>query len=221
MKKALRDTYVVGLGYVPLGFAFGVFAVTQGFPMWLAVVSSIVIYAGSMEFTAVGLILSGVSLPQIAITTFFVNFRHLFYGLSFPLHRIRSVPGRLYGVHALTDEAYALLAPKPAGTLSGVQVLTTEALCQFYWVVGVGGGALVGNLLTFDTRFLGFALTALFVTLAVDAYKQNHQWGIGLAAFGCAVFGVFLARGQMLVIALGLFTVLILANAWFQLRRGK
>lgn len=97
VKKALRDTYVVGLGYVPLGFAFGVFAVTQGFPMWLAVVSSIVIYAGSMEFTAVGLILSGVSLPQIAITTFFVNFRHLFYGLSFPLHRIRSVPGRLYG----------------------------------------------------------------------------------------------------------------------------
>ncbi|MDK6241504.1 AzlC family ABC transporter permease [Winkia sp. UMB10116] len=51
-KKALRDTYVVGLGYVPLGFAFGVFAVTQGFPVWLSIVSSIVIYAGSMEFTA-------------------------------------------------------------------------------------------------------------------------------------------------------------------------
>lgn len=220
-KKALRDTYVVGLGYVPLGFAFGVFAVTQGFPVWLSIVSSIVIYAGSMEFTAVGLILTGVSLPQIAVTTFFVNFRHLFYGLSFPLHRVRSLAGRLYGVHALTDEAYALLASRPAGTLSGVQVVTTKALCQAYWVMGVAAGALVGNLLSFDTNFLGFALTALFVTLAVDAYKQNRQWGIGIAAFGCALAGVLFAREQMLVVALGLFTVLILANAWFRLRRAK
>ena len=219
--KGLKDTAPVALGLVPLGLAFGILIVQTGYDWWWAPIFSTVIYAGSMEFTAVGLILTGVSLPQIAVTTFFVNFRHLFYGLSFPLHRVRSLAGRLYGVHALTDEAYALLAPRPAGTLSGVQVVTTEALCQAYWVMGVAAGALVGNLLSFDTNFLGFALTALFVTLAVDAYKQNRQWGIGIAAFGCALAGVLFAREQMLVVALGLFTVLILANAWFRLRRAK
>lgn len=88
LKQAARLTGPVGMGYLPLGIAFGAFAVTQGFPIWLTILSAAIIYAGSMEFTAVSLILGGIDLFQIALTTLFVNFRHVFYGLSFPLRKI-------------------------------------------------------------------------------------------------------------------------------------
>ena len=68
------------------------------------------VYAGSMEFLAVGLVVAVTPLPQLALTTFLVNFRHVFYALSFPLQRVRGRAGRTYSMYALTDEAYALTA---------------------------------------------------------------------------------------------------------------
>src|SRR4051794_8081705 len=77
---AAKDTLGVGMGYLPLGAAFGVLLATSGLQWWWAPVFSVLIYAGSMEFLAIGLVTGGVGLAQVAATTFFVNFRHVFYG---------------------------------------------------------------------------------------------------------------------------------------------
>lgn len=221
LKQAARLTGPVGMGYLPLGIAFGAFAVTQGFPIWLTILSAAIIYAGSMEFTAVSLILGGIDFFQIALTTLFVNFRHMFYGLSFPLRKIKSTPARLYAIHSLTDEAYALTASHLTDKrLTGPVVLSINLLCQLYWVGGVSVGAFVGKALPFNTDFLGFALPALFVTLAIDAYRQSDYPLLGLAALACGLIGAIWCGKYMLITALSLFSVVVLLHCAWVMRRN-
>ena len=57
-------------------------------------VFSSLIFAGSLEFLLIGLTVAAVPLAQIALTAFLVNSRHVFYALSFPLHRVPGEAGR-------------------------------------------------------------------------------------------------------------------------------
>ncbi|WP_244305434.1 AzlC family ABC transporter permease [Kitasatospora cheerisanensis] len=134
VRSAAADTLGVGLGLYPLGVAFGVLLVQSGFDWWWAPVFSLLIYAGSLEFLAIGLFLALTPLASVAVTTFLVNFRHVFYGLSFPLHRVRGRAAKAYSVYALTDEAYALAAARPG--LTGRRIVAVQAFCQAYWVLG-------------------------------------------------------------------------------------
>src|SRR5699024_6047518 len=100
---ALRDTLVVGFGLFPLGLAFGLLLTQSGFAWWWAPLFSLLIYAGSLEFLAIGLLLALTPLAQLAVTTLMVNSRHVFYALSFPLHRVRGPWAKTYAMYALTD----------------------------------------------------------------------------------------------------------------------
>ncbi|AUG79991.1 branched-chain amino acid ABC transporter permease [Kitasatospora sp. MMS16-BH015] len=205
LRAAVRDTLGVGLGLFPLGLAFGVLLTRSGFAWWWTPLFSLLIYAGSLEFLAIGLFLALTPLASVAVTTFLVNFRHVFYGLSFPLHRIRGRLGRAYAVYALTDEAYAIVATKPAEELTGGRMLAIQALCQGYWVVGGLGGALVGTALPAGLHGLDFALTALFVVLAIDGYRAARDVPGPVLGLLCALLALLLAKGQLLVVALGLY----------------
>ena len=83
LKKVFPRTIPVLTGYLALGFAFGVLLQEKGYGVEWAFIMSVFIYAGSGQFLAVTLLSTGASLFQIALLTFLLNFRHMFYGLSF------------------------------------------------------------------------------------------------------------------------------------------
>ena len=205
IRAGIADSWAVGLGLVPLGLAFGVVLTQGGFDWWWAPIFSTVIYAGSMEFLAIGLIGAVTPLASIAAATLLVNFRHVFYGLSFPLHRIRSRAGKLYGVYALTDESYAIVAPKARDALSGTRILTVQVVCQLVWVASGTIGALIGAVLPAGLTGLEFALTALFAVLAIDAFRANRDVPAPAIALVCGLVAMLIAKDQMLVIGLALF----------------
>lgn len=130
----LADAWTVALGLVPLGLAFGLLVTQSGFAWWWAPVFSVVIYAGSMEFLAVSLVTGGVAPAAAALYGLLVNFRHVFYGLSFPTGAVRNPLARAYGVYALTDETYAVLSARPGVRWTGARVITVEVVCQVAWV---------------------------------------------------------------------------------------
>ncbi|MGW1083640.1 AzlC family ABC transporter permease [Kitasatospora sp. NPDC002522] len=218
MASAAKDTLGVGLGLFPLGVAFGVLMVQSGFAWWWTPVFSSLIYAGSLEFLAIGLFLAVTPLASIAVTTFLVNFRHVFYGLSFPLHRIRGRAARVYGVYALTDEAYALASARPG--LTGRRIVAIQAFCQAYWVLGGVTGALVGAALPGTVRGLDFALTALFAVLAVDGYRATRDVPGPVLALLCALVALVLAKGQLLLVALGLYVAALAVRYVLRGRRA-
>ncbi len=221
IRAGVADSWAVGLGLVPLGLAFGVVLTQGGFDWWWAPIFSTVIYAGSMEFLAVGLVTAVTPFASVAVATLLVNFRHVFYGLSFPLHLVRGRFARLYSVYALTDESYAIVAPKPRDGLTGTRVLTVQVVCQLVWVLSGVVGALVGTVLPAGLTGLEFALTALFTVLAIDAFRANRDLPAPAIAVVCGLVALVVAKEQMLVVGLGLFVVCLLVRYLYRTKVSR
>ena len=206
LRTAFLDTVPVMTGYLCLGFGFGIVMQQNGLGLLWALALSLFVYAGSMQYVAVGLLTSGAGLLTTALTTLAVNARHLFYGLSM----IDTYKGmgkkKPYLIFALTDETYSLVAGKQPqkGQDKGSYFLLVSALDQLYWV-------LVGQLLPINYEGIDFALTALFVTIFVDQWLsvKNHLpalIGVGASALCLLLFG----SGSFLIPSMGLIALLLL-----------
>lgn len=217
IRAALKDLWVVGLGLIPLGLAFGLVMTQAGFAWWWTPIFSVVIYAGSMEFLAVQLVTTGVGPLSAAVTGLMVNFRHIFYGLTFPRDRISSPLGRAYSTYALTDETYAVISslpPSTRSTLSGTRILTVQIVCQLLWVIPGIVGAVLGVVIPPEVKGMDFALTALFVVLAYESFTSNKDFSLPLTATAIAVAVAVLAPNWVLMAALtAYFLVLLLRYA--------
>jgi 4-azaleucine resistance transporter AzlC len=174
LKAAFQKTIPVMFGYIPLGIAFG-FLLAQAGYFWLyAVLMSVVIYSGATQFLAIGLFINHAALIEIAVTTLLLNLRHSFFGLSL----IRKFSGissvKPYLIFALTDETYALLTAmdEPSQQSKARCYFFISLLNHLYWITGTLIGALLGQALKTDLKGMEFALTALFVVLAIEQYRK-------------------------------------------------
>ncbi|KDN82837.1 hypothetical protein KCH_54410 [Kitasatospora cheerisanensis KCTC 2395] len=83
-----------------------------------------------------------------------------------------------------------------------------------------GDGALLGAALPGDLRGLDFALTALFAVLAVDGWRATRDVPGPVLALLCALAALLLAKGQLLVVALGLFVAALTVRYLLRGRRA-
>ena len=210
VKQAFISTIPVLTGYMVLGFGFGIILKAEGFGILMAFVMSLAIYAGSMQFVAIGLLSGGASLITAAVTTLMVNARHLFYGISMLEKYKDTGKAKPYLIFALTDETYSLVCgdvPVPEEERKRYYFFVS-LFDQIYWVTGSVLGAVAGSVLDFNSKGIDFALTALFLTVLIEQWlsSKNHTpalIGLGISAICLAVFGGenFLIPA-MLVIAL-------------------
>ncbi|WP_190144675.1 AzlC family ABC transporter permease [Streptomyces glebosus] len=219
--RALKDSGSVGLGAYPMGVAFGVLVVHSGLDWWWASVFSGFIYAGSLEFLFLGLVLATAPLASVAVTAFLVNFRHVFYALSFPLHQVRGPFGKAYSTFALSDEAYAVTTGEAAQSYSSRRILLLQVFIHLYWAGGATTGALFGSVIPDRITGLDFAVTALFTVLAIDAFRVRRDIPTPVLALVCALVGRFVFPGQMLLAAFLMFTAGLMARyAWIRKERA-
>jgi 4-azaleucine resistance transporter AzlC len=221
LRTAAQDAGVIWLGLFALGIGFGVVLTSHGFPWWLAPLSSGLMFAGSVEFILVGMLAVGAPIAAIALTTFLINSRHLFYGLSFPLHRVNGRLAKAYSVFALCDEAYALTTSKDPDTLTSRRVLWTQIGLHSSWAAGALVGGVVGSTLLGGLDGLDFILTALFIVLTIDAYRASpDNLTLGLAG-GAGIVAFALAPGSMLLIAMMIFTAVLIARHFLNRRTHR
>ena len=211
----------IGLAFIPLGMALGFLVVHAGLSWWWAPVFAAVIYAGSLEFLMVAMAATAAPIATVALTSFVVNSRHMFYALSFPLDRVRGIWAKLYSTYTLSDEAYAVAVSPEAKTWTTRPILVMQLSFQLLWVTGAGIGGVLGEALPIERlRGLDFALTALFIVLAIDAYKQRPDRLTAVAGGVCAVAAGLIVPGQMLVCAFAAFTAILVARFVYE-RRGR
>ena len=191
MKKALKAAFLVTIpvmiGYITVGIAFGLLFQKSGYNFLWALFMSITVYAGSTQFIAINLLTSGAGLIEIALMTLFVNIRHMFYGLSFIEEFKAMGKKKPYMIFSLTDETYSLLCSTkaPEGINNNLFLFCISLLNQIYWVIGSLIGSIAGSLITFNTKGIDFAMTALFVVIFVEqwvSYKSHLPVLIGASA---------------------------------------
>lgn len=207
LRAAFFDTIPVMTGYIFLGFGFGILLDQNGYGLGWALAMSVFIYAGSMQYVAVGLLSGGASLLTTALTALMVNARHLFYGISMVDSYKGAGKKKPYLIFALTDETYSLVSRQPRPDHG--YCFLVSLLDQIYWVAGTALGSLAGSLIPLNYEGIDFVLTALFVTIFVEQWlsTKNHLpaiIGVMSTAICLLIFGsdVFLIPSMALIAGL-------------------
>lgn len=192
--SGVRRGFPIFLGYVPLGFAYGVLAVQNGIPAVYAVLFSLLVYAGAGQFIAVGMWAAGSSVFSIVFTTLVINLRHLLMSAAVApwfasFTRLQQV---VIG-WGLTDEVFAMHSMAMAtGEVARLPlVYAANFTSHSGWIVGTLIGAVAGDFLPDPKLFgLDYALPAMFLALLVPQCKERLYT---LAALLAAFLSVILA----------------------------
>ncbi len=180
-KKSVSAAFVSSIpimaGYIMLGMGFGILLAEQNYsPLW-ALLMSVTMYAGSMQYVAVDLLASGATLINTAIMTVMVNARHLFYGISM-IDKYRGAgKKKFYMIFGLTDENYSLLcdAKVPEGADKHTYGFFVTLFDHCYWITGCVLGAVIGTVVPFDFAGVEFVLTALFVAIFTEQWLSTKD----------------------------------------------
>ncbi len=154
------------------------------------------IFAGSMEFVAVNLLLGAFNPLQALTMTLMINARHLFYGISM-LDRYKNTGWKkFYLIFGMCDESFSInyTANIPDNVDKGWFMFFVTFLNHCYWVFGATLGGIFGSLLTINTKGLNFVMTAMFVVIFLEQWlkEKSHisaYLGLGLSLLCLLVFG--------------------------------
>ncbi|WP_369224489.1 AzlC family ABC transporter permease [Streptomyces sp. R39] len=202
----VRDSSLVWLAGGIVGVSFGAVSVAGGLPVWVPVLMSLVVYAGSAQFSAVGVLLAGGGPLAAAATGLLLNTRTAAFGLAVADLLGPGRATRLLGAHLVTDEtvAFALAQPdqarrRAAFWISGLGLFAV-------WNAGVLAGALAGTALGDTGRYgLDAAFPAVLAALVLPALRSDR--GVRRAA----LLGAAIALAVTPAVPAGLPVLLALA----------
>ncbi|BAD39442.1 AzlC family ABC transporter permease [Symbiobacterium thermophilum] len=188
-----RAALPIVLGYLPIGFAFGVLAQTAGFSVAEVGLMSLLVYAGSAQFIGAEMFAAGAAAPAIISTTFLVNLRHLLLSTALlPSFRRNHPAVNALLAYGITDETFAVNAsvlrgrPIGPGFVAGLHITS-----QASWIAASVAGALAGGIATNQEALgLDFALSAMFIGLLVPNLRGEEAGSRRVAALVAAALAV-------------------------------
>ncbi|MEU6576098.1 AzlC family ABC transporter permease [Streptomyces sp. NPDC046805] len=205
-RPLVRDSSLVWLACAVVGVSFGAVSVAGGLPVWVPVLMSVLVYAGSAQFSAVGVLIAGGGPLAAAATGLLLNTRTAAFSLAVAEILGPGRAARFLGAHLVTDEtvAFALAQPDPlrrrvAFWVSGLGLFAA-------WNAGVLCGAFAGSALG-DTATYGLdaAFPAVLVALVLPALRTDG--GVRRSALLGAVVALaatpFVPAGVPVLAALG------------------
>ena len=174
------------LGYLPIGFAYGVLATNAGLSIFHTTLMSIIVFAGSAQLIAVSLFAQAIHPISIIATTFIVNLRHLLMSASLApyLRSWKPFQVALFSFE-LTDESFGVHSLRfDQGDNQPQPTILINIICQSAWVSGSILGAVAGNLIKDVRPFaLDYALPAMFIALLILQIKNRfHLLIAGISA---------------------------------------
>jgi 4-azaleucine resistance transporter AzlC len=178
------------LGYVPVGFAFGVLAQKAGLSLAMTLLMSVIVFAGSAQLIAVGLFSAGMDPLSIILTTFVVNLRHMLFSAALAPHLESWRKLELAGFAAeLTDETFALHVTRMAeADPPKAETIAVNLTSQVSWILGTWLGIVGGQLIAdIEPYALDYALPAMFIALLVMQIKNRRQVFVAVLAGGLSV----------------------------------
>ena len=205
IRRGAAGAAPIVMGYIPIGFAFGVLAAEAGIDLVGAAAMSVFVFAGSAQFIAIGLMASGCSIAALGMTVFLVNLRHLLMSAALApyLGRFKRWQQVLF-CFELTDESFAVhsadlrtrAAPVPA------RMIALNLCAHISWTGSTLAGAWIGSRLRFDTALFGldYALPAMFIALLIFQVENRRHAAIALLSGALSVIFYLAGAGQWALI---------------------
>lgn len=207
--RGLRDQLPILLGVVPFGLIFGALAVSAGIPPLEAQAFSLLVFAGSAQFVAVGLLAEGAPAAVVVLTILVVNLRHVLYSATLSPH-YRRLPRRwrLALAWLLTDEAFAttsLRYRRPPTDGAHWYALGTGLALWASWQASTAAGVLLGARVP-PGWSLDFALPLTFLALLAPTLTDRPTWAAAAVAgvSAVAMAGLPYRLGLLLAVLAGL-----------------
>lgn len=212
-KAALPYTLPICVGFLFLGMSYGFLMRSKGFSFLYPMLMSFFIFAGSMEFVTVNLLLSAFHPVHAFLLALMVNARHLFYGISMLEKYKNTGLKKLYLIYGMCDESFTInctVAPPPDVDRGWFMFFVTM-LNQMYWVSGATLGALLGYVIHFDVTGIEFVMTALFVVMFIDQWTGTDDHSSALTGVGCTLLCLLaLGSERFLIPAMALIIICFL-----------
>ena len=222
---AFPYTIPILTGFLFLGIAYGIYMNVSGFSPIYPILMSMAIFAGSMEFVTVDLLLGMFHPMSALILALMVNARHLFYGISM-LDKYKNVgKKRWYLIFGMCDESFSIncTTEVPAGVDRGWFYFFVTLLNQCYWVCGAAIGGICGSLISFETEGLDFVMTALLVVIFLEQWmkEKDHTSGVIGIVLTVICLVVFGNKNFIIPSILGILGVLTLMRGRLERRIGE
>lgn len=192
--RGLAASLSIVVGYVPVAISFGLAAIYAGFSAPLAVLVSVLVYAGASQFILLTLVAGGGTAVSVVGIVFLMNLRHLFYGPALaPRLGVKSRRLPLLALAwGLTDEVFATAISRlerQAEQDREAWYMGLQLGAYSSWVGGTAVGAFFGQDWIKDSEILmqtlGFVLPALFFALLLEIMplvSRGVLWTAGMAA---------------------------------------
>ncbi len=203
----VKATLPLIVGAIPFGIIFGTLAESSGLSAWGAMAMSLVVFAGSSQFIALGLLAAGAALPIIILTTFVVNLRHLLYAANLvPKVKHLSLRWRVLMAFGLTDETFAAVSNRflqPIGITTAHWFYLGSFVAMYgNWVICTFVGIVLGGLFPDMTEWgLDFAMSVTFIGMVVPYLTNRPMWGAVIVAGAMAVATAFMPHKLGLMVA--------------------
>lgn len=216
IKAAFSKSLPILFSYIFVAMAYGIMMEEAGFGWYISLLVSFTVYTGAFQFVLITFLSSGASLLTVTLTALLMNSRQTFYSLTFlPEFNELALPRRLYMIHTMTDETYAVncsLSPELPNR-KGVMLLVA-LFSRCYWMLGAVAGGILGQLLPFELTGIDFCMTALFVTICIDQWEKTAVHTPALLGFGIGIAALLLfgQQGFMLPALLITSALLLLMN---------
>ncbi len=224
----VRATLPLIVGAAPFGFIFGALAINSGLSLPAAAGFSAIVFAGSAQFIASGLVASGVSVGFIVMTTLIVNLRHALYGATLARHTAH-LPQRwlLPLAFWLTDETFVVVASRYAKTDDSPYkhwyFLGSALLMYVNWQICTWIGIGVGQSIPAPGAWgLDFALVVTFIGMLVPFVRNRATLAAVLVAGATALLFNNLPNklGLMVASLAGISAGLLVNGLWPEAKTG-
>ena len=220
-RAALPYTLPICIGFLFMSISYGFLMHSKGFSFLYPMFMSALIFAGSMEFVTVNLLLSAFSPFHAFLMALMVNARHLFYGISM-LDKYKNTGWKkFYLIFGMCDESFTIncTVDPPADVDRGWFMFFVNLLNQIYWVAGATLGGLLGYVIHFDATGIEFVMTALFVVMFLNQWEQTKDHRPALVGLGCsALCLLLLGSDRFMLPAMG---SIVLCFALLPMGKGK
>lgn len=172
-----KQTTPVLIGYFFLGIGFGILLEESGHGIIEALIMSLFIFSGSMQYAAISLFNTNVSLLTVFLTTITVNARYFFYSLSLVDKYSNQGKRKTYLIHSIVDEAYALINENdhPAEISDSDYWFYLSMFDHIYWIISTILGVLIGRRINIEIQGIDFVMTALFVVIYTEQWLKNKD----------------------------------------------